>query len=59
MIRTANPIAGIIINARNVMMYQKEPEWDLFFFDFGYAIFLLLLGAVLLNKIGSRAAEKL
>ncbi len=59
MIRTANPIAGIIINARNVMMYQKEPEGDLFFFDFGYAIFLLLLGILLLNKIGARAAEKL
>ncbi len=59
MIRTANPIAGIIINTKNVMMYQKEPEWDLFFFDFGYAIFLLLLGILLLNKIGARAAEKL
>jgi ABC-type polysaccharide/polyol phosphate export permease len=55
----ANPMAGIIVNARNVMMYQKEPEWELFFFDFGYAIFLLLLGILLLNKIGARAAEKL
>ncbi len=55
----ANPMAGIIINARNVMMYQKKPEWELFFFDFGYAIFLLLLGILFLNKIGSRAAEKL
>lgn len=55
----ANPIAGIIINARNVMLYQQDPEWDLFTFDFGYAIFFLLLGSILLNKIGSRAAEKL
>ncbi len=54
----ANPMAGIIINARNVMMYQKKPEWELFFFDFGYSIFLLLLGILFLNKIGSRAAEK-
>ncbi len=54
-----NPIAGIIINARNVMLYQKDPEWELFIFDFAYAIFLLLLGTLLLNKIGSRAAEKL
>ena len=55
----ANPVAGIIINARNVMMYQKPPEWDLFWFDYGYALFLLLLGMVLLNKVGARAAEKL
>ncbi|HZH94698.1 MAG TPA: hypothetical protein VEY06_02390, partial [Flavisolibacter sp.] len=55
----ANPIAGIIINARNVMLYQKQPEWELFAFDYGYAIFLLLIGILLLNKIGSRAAEKL
>lgn len=55
----ANPVAGIIINARNVMLYQKEPEWELFWFDYGYALFLLLLGMVLLNKVGARAAEKL
>lgn len=54
-----NPMAGIIINARNVMMFQKEPEWDLFAFDFGYGLALLLLGSLLLNKVGSRAAEKL
>jgi ABC-type polysaccharide/polyol phosphate export permease len=55
----ANPIAGIIINARNAMLYQKAPEWDLFYFDFVYAIILLLVGILMLNKIGSRAAEKL
>lgn len=54
-----NPIAGIIINARKVMMHQSEPEWQLFIFDFGYAIFLLLVALLLLNKIGSKASEKL
>jgi ABC-2 type transport system permease protein len=54
-----NPIAGIIINARNVMLYQKEPEWELLVFGWGYAIFLLLLGLLLLNKVGKKAAEKL
>jgi ABC-type polysaccharide/polyol phosphate export permease len=54
-----NPVAGIIINARNVMLYQKAPEWNLFFWDYGYAFILLLLGNLLLNKVGSRAAEKL
>jgi ABC-type polysaccharide/polyol phosphate export permease len=54
-----NPISSIIINARNVLMYQKEPEWDLFFFSFGYATLFLVLGSFLLNRVGSRAAEKL
>lgn len=54
-----NPISGIIINARNVLMYQKPPEWDLFVFNWVYATFILLAGLVLLNKIGKKAAEKL
>jgi len=55
----ANPISGIIINARNVMMYQKDPEWDLMIFGYCYAIFFLLLGIILLNKLGAKAAERL
>ncbi len=55
----ANPIAGIIINARNVMMFDKAPDYNLLAFDFGYAVLFLLLGVILLNKLGSLAAEKL
>lgn len=54
-----NPISGIIINARNVMLYQKPPEWNLVFYDFAYALILLLIGIFLLNKVGSKASEKL
>lgn len=54
-----NPISGIIINARNVMMDHKPPEWRLFYFDFVYAIFFLLIGSILLNRVGSKASEKL
>lgn len=54
-----NPIAGIIINARKVLLYQQMPEWNLFVFDLAYAFTFLLLGSYLLNKVGSRAAEKL
>ena len=54
-----NPISGLIINARKVVMDNQLPEWKLFVFDFGYAIFLLLLGLIFLNKLGSKAAEKL
>jgi ABC-type polysaccharide/polyol phosphate export permease len=54
-----NPLAGIIINARRVMMEVKPPDFSLLAFDFAYAIFLLFIGLLLLNKLGARAAEKL
>lgn len=55
----ANPLAGIIINARRVMMEHSPPSYGLLFFDFFYAITLLFIGLTLLNRLGSRAAEKL
>lgn len=54
-----NPIAGIIINARRVLMQQTSPDYQLLVWDFVYAIFLLLAGLIALNKLGSKAAEKL
>jgi ABC-type polysaccharide/polyol phosphate export permease len=55
----ANPIAGIIINARKVTMENTMPDLDLFMFDLVYAGLLLTFGFLLLNKVGSKAAEKL
>ena len=54
-----NPLAGIIINARKITMQGTSPDFKLFLFDFGYAIILLIFGTFLLNKLGSKAAEKL
>ena len=54
-----NPLAGIIINARKATMEGANPDLKLFIWDFTYAILLLLLGLYLLNKLGSKAAEKL
>jgi ABC-2 type transport system permease protein len=54
-----NPLAGIIINARKITMLGTSPDFKLFLFDFGYAIILLIFGTFLLNKLGSKAAEKL
>lgn len=54
-----NPIAGLIINARRVMMEGQQPDFRLMIFDFGYAFFLLFLGFFFLNKLGSKASEKL
>jgi ABC-2 type transport system permease protein len=54
-----NPLAGIIINARKITMEGTSPDFKLFIFDFTYAILLLVFGLYLLNKLGSKAAEKL
>jgi ABC-type polysaccharide/polyol phosphate export permease len=54
-----NPIAGIIINARRVMMEGSPPTYRLLVFDFVYALIILLAGLFLLNKLGAKAAEKL
>ena len=58
-LKYGNPIAGIIINSRKVMMENTSPDFHLLAFDFGYAIFLLVVGLLLLNKLGAKAAEKL
>ncbi|HTD93751.1 MAG TPA: ABC transporter permease [Chitinophagaceae bacterium] len=54
-----NPIAGIIINGRIVMMDGKPPDTQLFLWDWAYALILLGIGIITLNKLGSKAAEKL
>ncbi|HVS95670.1 MAG TPA: ABC transporter permease [Puia sp.] len=54
-----NPMAGIIINARRVMMEHRAPDFRLLAWDMLYALVLLGLGLFLLNKLGSQAAEKL
>src|SRR5688572_16976890 len=48
-----NPLAGIIINARRITMEGKGFDMKLFLFDFIYALVLLLIGLLLLNKLGS------
>jgi ABC-type polysaccharide/polyol phosphate export permease len=54
-----NPISGIIINARNVTLYNRAPDWNTFWFDMAYALCFLFLGLILMNKLGSKASEKL
>ncbi len=54
-----NPLAGIIINARRVMMEGVPPDPTMFIFDLVYAGVLLLTGLGLLKKLGARAAEKI
>lgn len=54
-----NPIAGLIINARHVMMENRPPDFRLMAWDLLYAFFFLIMGILILNKIGPKASEKL
>ncbi|QSE98401.1 ABC transporter permease [Fulvivirga lutea] len=54
-----NPIAGIINNARNILMFEQPPNWDMLLYDTGYAIILFLIGIYILNKYSDRASEYL
>ncbi len=58
-----NPISGIIINAREILMKPQGQipniDWKLMGFDFIYAVFFLLIGISLLKNLGPNASEKL
>jgi ABC-type polysaccharide/polyol phosphate export permease len=53
-----NPMSGIIINTRNILMENVNPDWQLMGFDFMYAILVLLIGISLLKNLGPNASEK-
>lgn len=55
----ANPMAGIIDNARAVMLYEQQPDWAMIGFDFVYASLIMLLGLWMLKRLGPRASELL
>jgi len=55
----ANPIAGVIINARRIMMENRQPDFKLLLFDLGISVVIVLIGIIFLNKLGAKAAEKL
>jgi ABC-2 type transport system permease protein len=54
-----NPIAGIINNSRNILMYASPPDWSMLAFDMIYALVIFMVGIYLLKKYGARASEYL
>jgi ABC-2 type transport system permease protein len=54
-----NPLAGIIINFRRIIMFNQPPDFYLMGIDAAYAVFSFCLGLLLVRKLGSKAAEKL
>lgn len=54
-----NPLAGIIINSRDVLMYGKEPDWFLVGYNYVYALVVLAFGIWFFRKFFHKAIEKL
>ena len=54
----ANPLAGIIINSRDVLMYGKEPDWFLVGYNYFYALAVLGIGLWSFKTFFHKAIEK-
>jgi len=54
-----NPLAGIIINFRNILMYAASPDWILVGLNLLQSILVFGLGYITLLKLGGKASEKL
>lgn len=54
-----NPIAGIILNSRDILLNNTMPNWNLLLFDYLYAIIILLIGLFILKKYSKKASELL
>lgn len=54
-----NPIAGIILNSRDILLYNIMPNWELIFFDYIYAIIILIIGLLVMKKHSKKASELL
>ena len=52
-----NPISGIIINLRKVLLYNARPDLKLLAFDFLYAFLILSIGLFLYKRIAKYASE--
>jgi ABC-type polysaccharide/polyol phosphate export permease len=55
----ANPLSGIFINMRNVIVYAKAPDMFFIFYDFLYAVILFFIAYLIFNRLSPQAAEKL
>lgn len=54
-----NPLAGIVINFRNVLLHGIPPEYFLFLYTSIYSLVLLAIGVFLVKNYAHKAIEKL
>lgn len=55
----ANPLAGIIINLRETVLYARQPDMFLLWYDLAYAVVLMLITLPIYNKLSKKGPEKL
>ena len=51
------PITGVLINFREIFIYGNPLHWDLFFYDYAYTIFVILVGYLFFKKFSPLAAQ--
>lgn len=56
-IELVNPLMGVMVNFRNILMYNQPPDLYLFTVNTAHAILALTIGFILLKKIGSKSSE--
>lgn len=54
-----NPMVGIVMNIRNVILYQETLNWGLFALNWIYAVIVFISGYILFQKYSHKAAEKI
>ena len=59
LIMYVNPLAGIMTNARSILVYAEPIDSILFAFNFSTAVFILLFGLWIFKKYSARALEKI
>jgi len=54
-----NPLAGILINFREAVLYQNFPDLNLMLYNWVYAIILLVFSLIIFKKFSHKALELL
>lgn len=52
-----NPITGLLINLRSVVLYDTLPNFEMLGYDLLYALVTLAISMLMLKKLGHKAAE--
>jgi len=53
-----NPITGILVNLRNVMLYNSSVDLTVFALDFAYGIAFVIIGYALISRFSYKIVER-
>jgi ABC-2 type transport system permease protein len=54
-----NPITGILVNLRNIMLYNSPVDTTVFALDFAYALVFVIIGYSLIKRFSYKVVERL